>query len=344
MKVNAKSRARRVLLIAAAAVLIFVVIVSVYVLYGWGVFRSERDSKYVMQYYYEPENSLDGVVLGSSAAYRYWCPPEAFNRHGMAVYCYGIRSMPIFANKYYIDSILKTQDPEFIAIEMRSTTKDVGVYQTGHVRTAVNRLPNSIERTKILAWFMIFDIQHKTRISKIPSRYGFPEDNGRADNSEKVIEQAGKYKGWIPYSDIEPAKLEKPEEVKGVKEIDKYYEEDLIDLLEYCQGVDCDIVFFATPFNGSEERMQQLNYTIDLIEESGFDVINLNTEEAIDEMGLDYSKDYFNANHTSSSGAIKVTDYLSDIFAERYDLLSHKGDALYESWGKSYQEFAEEYK
>lgn len=71
MKVNAKSRARRVLLIAAAAVLIFVVIVSVYVLYGWDVFRSERDSKYVMQYYYEPENSLDGVVLGSSAAYRY---------------------------------------------------------------------------------------------------------------------------------------------------------------------------------------------------------------------------------------------------------------------------------
>ena len=46
MKVNAKSRARRVLLIAAAAVLIFVVIVSVYVLYGWGVFRSERDSKH----------------------------------------------------------------------------------------------------------------------------------------------------------------------------------------------------------------------------------------------------------------------------------------------------------
>lgn len=227
---------------------------------------------------------------------------------------------------------------------MRSTTKDVGVYQTGHVRTAVNRLPNSIERTKILAGFMIFDIQHKTRISKIPSRYGFPEDSGRAEHSEKVIEQEGKYKGWIPYSNDNVYKLEKPEEVKGVKEIDKYYEEDLIDLLEYCQGVDCDIVFFATPFNGSEERMQQLNYAIDLIEENGFDVINLNTEEAIDEMGLDYSKDFYNSTHTNSSGAIKVTDYLSDIFAKRYDLPSHKGDALYESWEKSYQEFAEEYK
>lgn len=69
---------------------------------------------------------------------------------------------------------------------------------------------------------MIFDIQHKTRISKIPSRYGFPEDNGRAEHSEKIIEQEGKYKGCIPYSDIEPAKLEKPEEVKGVKEAEEY--------------------------------------------------------------------------------------------------------------------------
>lgn len=33
-------------------------------------------------------------------------------------------------------------------------------------------------------------------------------------------------------------KLEEPDEVKGVRKIDKYYEEDLIDLLEYCDGVD----------------------------------------------------------------------------------------------------------
>ena len=214
---HVKSKAGRVLLTAAVAAIAFAGVIFVYVLYSWDVFSGERNPENVSQFYQEEEDSLDGVVVGSSAAYRYWCPPEAFNRHGMAVYCYGVQSMPIFSVRYYIDSILKTQDPEFIAIEMRSTTKDVGVYQTGHVRTAVNRLPNSIERTKILAGFMIFDMQHKTRISKIPSRYGFPEDNGRAEHSEKIIEQAGKYKGWIPYSDIEPAKLEKPEEEKGVK-------------------------------------------------------------------------------------------------------------------------------
>lgn len=156
----------------------------------------------------------------------------------MAVYCYGVQSMPIFSVRYYIDSILKTQDPEFIAIEMRSTTKNPDVYHAGHVRTAVNRLPNSIERTKILAGFMIFDIQHNTNISKLQSTYGLPEDNGRGENSEKLIAHAGKYKGWVSYSVNSSLKLEEPDEVKGVRKIDKYYEEDLIDLLEYCDGVD----------------------------------------------------------------------------------------------------------
>ncbi|MGN0701580.1 MAG: hypothetical protein ACI4KL_00140 [Lentihominibacter sp.] len=344
MKVSGKSKAGRALLVAALAAFAFAAAVSVYVLYSWGVFSGEREDKYVSQFYQEKENSLDGVVVGSSAAYRYWCPPEAFNRHGMAVYCYGVRSMPIFATKYYIDSILKTQDPEFIAIEMRSTTKSIDVYQTGHVRTAVNRMPNSIERTRVLAAFMKFDIQHGTRISKLPSRYGFPEDNGRAEHSEKIIAQAGKYKGWIPYGETEPADLRPPEDVKGVEKIDSYYEEDLIDLLEYCDGLECEVVFFATPYNGSEQRMKQLNYAVNIVEEHGYDVINMNNEEAIRDIGLDYSEDFYNSTHTNESGAIKVTDYLSDIFDEMYNLPSHRGDKNYESWEESYRQLCEQLK
>lgn len=340
---HVKSKAGRALLTAAVAAFAFAGVISVYVLYGWGVFSGERNPENVSQFYQEEEDSLDGVVVGSSAAYRYWCPPKAFDRHGMAVYCYGVQSMPIFSVKYYIDSILKTQDPEFIAIEMRSTTKNTDVYQTGHVRTAVNRMPNSIERTKILAGFMIFDTQHKTRISKIPSCYGFPENNGRGENSERLIANAGKYKGWVPYSNNEPAKLEKPKEIKGVKQIDKYYEEDLVDLLEYCDGLDCEVVFVATPFNGNEDRMEKLNYAIDIVEENDYDVINMNTGKSIREMNLDYQEDFYNATHTNYNGAIKVTNYLSDIFAKRYDTPSHKWDEDYDSWEKSYRQLMEQF-
>lgn len=327
----------RVVLAALIAVVVLFGSVTCYVLYCWGVFRPERDPQYVSQFYQEKENSLDGVVVGSSAAYRYWCPPEAYEKHGMAVYCYGLRSMPIFATKYYIDSILKSQDPKFIAIEMRSTTKSIDVYQTGHVLTAVNRMPNCIERTKLLAGFMNFDIQHGTRISKLPSRYGFPEDNGRAERSEMIIAQAGKYKGWIPYRETEPADLTEPEDVKGVEKIDPYYEEDLIDLLEYCDELDCEVVFFATPYNGSEQRMKQLNYAVNIIEGHGYEVINMNNKASIREIGLDYSEDFYNSTHTNYKGAIKVTDYLADIFDEMYNLPSHKGDEDYKSWEESYQ-------
>lgn len=340
---HGKSKARRILLTAAVAAFVFGGVISVYVLYNWGAFSGDRDSKYVSQFYQEEKDALDGVVVGSSAAYRYWCPPEAFGRHGMAVYCYGVQSMPIFSVRYYIDSVLKTQDPEFIAIELRTITKNPDIYQTGHVCVATNRMPNSIERTKILAGFMKFDIQHKTKISKIPSCYDFPENKGRGENSEKLIAQAGKYKGWIPYSANEAAKLKEPAEEKGVKKIDKYYEEDLIDLLEYCDGIDCEVVFIATPFNGSEERMEALNYAINIVEDNDYDVINMNTKEAIRDMNIDYEEDFYNATHTNYKGAIKVTRYLSDIFAKRYNLPSHKGDEDYESWEKSYRQLMEQF-
>lgn len=42
-----------------------------------------------------------------------------------------------------------------------------------------------------------------------------------------------------------------------------------------------------------------------------------------DVLGLDYSTDFHNATHTNEVGAIKVTDYLSDIFKAMYDTPDH---------------------
>lgn len=87
-----------------------------------------------------------------------------------------------FSVQHYIDSALKYQDPKFIAIELRAAAKDPDIYTTGHVLAAISRMPNSPERMKILSGFMAFDQKHKTKISKLPNRYGFPEDKGRGDN------------------------------------------------------------------------------------------------------------------------------------------------------------------
>lgn len=59
-------------------------------------FSGERNPENVSQFYQEEEDSLDGVVVGSSAAYRYWRPPEAFNRHGWRCIATGFRACRFF--------------------------------------------------------------------------------------------------------------------------------------------------------------------------------------------------------------------------------------------------------
>ncbi|MDD4200389.1 MAG: hypothetical protein PHS19_03260 [Eubacteriales bacterium] len=344
MNTNKKINVKKIVIYLIIAVLVISGAIFCYILGNWGVFRSDRSSKYISQYYAEKENTLDGIVFGSSAAYRYWCPPEAFERHGMAVYCYGLQSMPIFAIKYYVSSALDTQSPKFIAIELRTVTKNPGIYQTGHVLTAVNRMPNSIERTSILAKFMEFSIEHDTRIRRNSSVYGFPEDNGRAEHAEATIIEAGQYKGYIPYGSSTKKSFDVEDYPTDGSPIDEDYEKDLQDLLDYCDNLDCDVIFFATPFCDSGKRIRQMNYAIEIVEDRGYAVINMNENSVIKAANLDFSKDFFNSTHTNEVGAIKVTDYLSNIFLTLYDLPDHRGDKDYYSWEKSYEKFAHKYK
>lgn len=332
------------ILCLVTAVLVAVLSVSFYVMHSWGAFKFDRDSKYISQFYSEKEDSLDGIFFGSSAAYRYWCPPQAFDRHGMAVYCYGIQSMPLFYVQHYIDSALKYQDPKFIAIELRAAAKDPDVYTTGHVLAAISRMPNSLERMKILSGFMAFDQKHKTKISKLPNRYGFPEDKGRGDNLIEKVARAGRYKGFIPNASQVTSATDSAPFAETSTPMNKYYEEDLQKLLKYCDSLECEVIFVCTPFYSSLERHSELLHAVSIVESYGYSVINMNNDETIRETQLDFATDFYNPTHTNVNGAIKVTNYLSDTFSNMYHLPDHRGSDDYLSWQESYDRFEEKYK
>lgn len=86
-----------------------------------------------------------------------------------------------------------------------------------------------------------------------------------------------------------------------------------------------------------------INYAIDIVEDRGYLAINMNEDAAAKAIGLDYSTDFHNATHTNEFGAIKVTDYLSDIFEAMYDTPDHRGDKKYRSWEESFNKFHSKY-
>ena len=61
-------------------------------------------------------------------------------------------------------------------------------------------------------------------------------------------------------------------------------------------------------------------------------MLDFNTPEMYEELGLDFDKDYYNSKHVNFIGAEKYTCYLTSYLKDHYDLPDHRGEAGYESW------------
>ncbi len=84
------------------------------------------------------------------------------------------------------------------------------------------------------------------------------------------------------------------------------------------------------------------NAVKDVVEEAGFKYLNAN--DYYDEMGIDYSEDFYNGAHVNLFGAKKYTKFLEDYICEQYDMPDHRGDDSFNSWNDDADRFFEEEK
>ena len=133
--------------------------------------------------------------------------------------------------------------------------------------------------------------------------------------------------------------LEEPENVKTNKrtELLENDEKTLIELLDYLKENDLNALFVVCPYSITAEDYAKYNTMSDIVSGYGYDF--LNTNDYYDEMGIDFSTDFYNINHVNSLGARKYTDFLGNYLSQNYNLPDHRGDAAYSEW----QTLAENY-
>ena len=85
------------------------------------------------------------------------------------------------------------------------------------------------------------------------------------------------------------------------------------------------------------------NYLIDMaktiqtsIREAGFEILDMNSDEVLTELGFDYTKDFRSNDHVNVYGALKVTDYLASYVRERYGLQDRRMDTSLTEWQEDY--------
>lgn len=303
------------------------------------------NGQHVYKFYDEPEDTLDGIYLGSSAADKFWLPTEAFDRSGIAIYNLGTTNQPFVTTKYIIEEALKTQkDMDVILIEIRCLVRPVRKTSEEFVKIWTDVMPFSKNRSAMIKRYLEYNKEAGADIDYSPNDYYFPVGRNHMEWIKKFnlgdfallfadTERLHSYKGYpkdhLTFL-IEPQKNPKP--FTESEPLEPIKEEMFQDLLDYCKTLDAKVIFVSAPFLYLKSGIEQTTYVLDRCEEEGFDTLNFNCEPLQSEIDLDWKHDFYNYKHTNYWGAVKFTDFMTDYLVQNYDLPDHRGDPKYDSW------------
>ncbi len=289
--------------------------------------------------YYQPRNSIDVVMMGSSHIHCDIDTGLLWNKYGIASYDYSGAEQPLWCTYYYLKEFCKYQKPKVIVLDLYSPAhfKDDHQYEWLRenlygMRFSINKLQmlfDSVEPERITEFFPAFASYHNrfTELTKADFLYPI--------TARKELRT---FKGFTPYlnrnAQIRPVLDEKASLGTTVKS--EIY---LSKIIEYSKEQDIELFLVVTPYITNDEDETVYNRFREIAEFYGLHFNSTNYD--YDEIGLDFDQDFNDESHLNYWGAYKFTDYLGGQLKSRYDIPDRRGEAGYETWQANFEEIAD---
>ncbi|MCF0229064.1 MAG: hypothetical protein HUJ76_05150 [Parasporobacterium sp.] len=298
---------------------VFAAITIGVLLYASNLLRvaNEKDAVGIYGFYQEPEDSLDVVLIGSSYMYTYFYSPLAYEQYGLTSYALASSTMTAPLYRYAAEIAIEKQHPQLLVFETGSFCYDIQQDEVS-LRKFLDALPDSEIRTRAINDIVPEDLK---------SSFLFPFEKyhsswNRIGECLQVAQDKADIRGK-GYS-ITKNYATTPQYISYSRQTRKYNISEegfkyLEILLDYLKEADIDNVLFVR-FPDMYNYDVQDSYTkmIDMIREAGFDFVNL--AGAIDDIGIDMNKDFYNNSHLNIFGAQKFTPFFTDYIMKRYDI------------------------
>lgn len=311
-------------------------------------------------FYDEPENTWDCVLIGTSCVDREWAAPLAWNDYGMAVYAMNTDAQPIALTTNLLDEVRKTQDVKLAVIDIRG----IRMESLRPTEVRLRRLTDSMK----------FSVNRLKTVKKAIEFYNRYFSYEGVENGEEMLAKMDEASMYIPFLKyhsrwktgvyaadfLDPANemkgvfdvsnvVFKPKKIKPTKVITDTVplngmQTDVLDeILEYGEETGLEMLFISSPSNLKVDEQYEINAAIQYLEEKGAKVINYNTDEKYAEIGVDFSEDFYNEHHMNSKGAVKFTKYFSKYLHDNYQFEDKRGNAEYREWDEAYSKYVEFY-
>lgn len=295
------------------------------------------------------EENLDMIYVGSSSSICYWQPLRAWNDCGFTSYTFATNSLQADSSEYYIKEAMRTQNPTLFVVELRSYAAwSDEVYDLG-----LRNGSDSMSLFSPVRWKYIYDyMQKRTNREEVDvGSFYFDIAKYHTETQRLGEEKQWEYssnkaefpnKGWEWFEQYDC--MEEPTgfmtQERG--EVPVKCREALESLLAYCDKKEIDVLFVVSPKVLDKEEQSIYNSLKDIVESRGYQYLNANEHYA--EMELDFSKDFFNGNHTNCFGAEKYTRFLENYITAHYDMPDHSKEQEFAQWSEEYKRFVEEEK
>lgn len=345
---SAKKTAIRVTVFVVLAALLFVYLNEVF-----NIGDSDSNKEIFNAFYAEEENTIDAVYLGTSASNRYFIGPYGYQSTGNTIFTLATMGMPLFFVPDLIEEVEKTQDPQLYIIELRWVLKDKDMITDAHIRRVTDSMKYSGNRIDAIDKALEFTEGAEGELSNIddsPWDYYIPviKYHSRLETGDLtagdifLFNTKNRTKGYVTSpKTLQSAAQKEPVYSDGRSSLSEEAEQVLKDVLDYCDGLDKEVLFVMSPYSMKAGEAEKFNTAMDMVRERGYEVVDFNRPEMAQELGLDWERDFYNSKHVNFMGAEKYTEYLSRYIDENYDLPDHRGDGKYDSWDEAYEYYVD---
>ncbi|MGN0037813.1 MAG: hypothetical protein ACI36Y_01555 [Coriobacteriales bacterium] len=335
-------------LVAVISTLIFLVLAaSIFVYLNMVVdFKGTKQNKGMWNAFYDlPADYIDVAYIGSSATSRYYNCPLGYEQQGIAVFDFGAASTPIMFYDEIVREIQTTQSPELYIFELRNLRKGEEALTEGAARFTIDGLKkDSPNRRSMIDDFMEYELAMDMPGAANDSIYNYYIPILRYH--DRFIERDLTEDDFLlkePYNTSQgfvagkPTVTQAPQQpsvyTSRVGSLDPGSEEDLVELIDFADTLDAQVLFVLSPYSIlSEDEYAALNRMEQIINQRGYTLFNFNTPQMYSTLDITWETDFYNKNHVNYLGCEKYTTYFAEYLKGTYGLEDHRGDAAYDSY------------
>lgn len=323
-------------------------------------FKTNSDNTRIFKgMYAEQEDTIDVLFVGASCMKTNFVCPIAYRDYGFTSYTFGLDGMCFELMETMTAEVLERQSPKVVLVDLRTVTID---FTNQKARTVIDHMKwsdnkkSAIEKFRgedsDVSFYLTLDKYHSRwqDLGSVLAYYYFLVDEtikcGALNEyglKEILFDSKHPLKGFYTSAVTTEINMYKSfAEVSEEVRVSESTEKALNGMMDFAEEKGINLVFLISPMAYSENIVenekspQKINYAKKLVEERGFECIDYRSEEFLNEIELDYSKDFGDYRHLNINGALKATDHLAGYLAEKYDLPDHRNDDEYDNeWQKS---------